>query len=266
MDWNPELIEEVRKNRPLVHHITNVVTVNDCANITLSCGGAPVMADAPEEAADMTRLASALVLNIGTLNADQVETMIRAGKAANEKGIPVVLDPVGAGATTFRTETAKRLLDRIRICLLKGNAGEIATLAGGSAQVRGVDSERVEGEIRALAAKAAREWDVTVVVTGKRDLITDGSRWAEISNGHPLMGSITGTGCMGASVLAAFAAVSPDPTRAAVSALASYGVAAEQAAMQANGPASFRTALFDALAALKGETVRERARVDEGRL
>ncbi|EGK12556.1 hydroxyethylthiazole kinase [Desmospora sp. 8437] len=263
MNWNPDLIQEVRKRRPLVHQITNEVTVNDCANITLCCGASPVMAHALEEVAEMAGLASALVLNIGTLSADQVESMIQAGRSANEKGIPVVLDPVGAGATSFRTETAQKLLEQVRITHLKGNAGEIATLAGEKAQVRGVDSGDVDN-IRTIAVQAAKEWGLTVVVTGEKDVITDGTVWAEVANGHPLMGAVTGTGCMCAPVVAAFAAAAKEPMLAAVSAMTTYGIAAEQAAESAKGPGSFRQALFDALYSLDGAAVREYARVDWG--
>ncbi|MFD1435791.1 hydroxyethylthiazole kinase [Kroppenstedtia eburnea] len=263
LNWNPDLIQEVRKRRPLVHQITNEVTVNDCANITLSCGASPVMAHAPEEVAEMAGWASTLVLNIGTLHAPQVEAMIQAGRSANKKGIPVVLDPVGAGATSFRTETAKKLLERIRISHLKGNAGEIATLAGERAQVRGVDSGHVD-DIRTIAIKAAKKWGLTVIVTGEKDIITDGVKWAEVSNGHFLMGTITGTGCMCAPVVAAFAAVSKEPVSAAVSAMTTYGIAAEQAAESAKGPGSFRWKLFDALHSLDGAAVREYAQVEWG--
>ncbi|QKG85323.1 hydroxyethylthiazole kinase [Kroppenstedtia pulmonis] len=266
MNGNLTLIEEVRKQCPLVHQITNVVTVNDCANITLSCGASPVMADAPEEVAEMARLASALVLNIGTLKVEQVDAMIQAGISANEKGIPVVLDPVGAGATTLRTRTTKKLLEEVRIAYLKGNAGEIATLTGERAEVRGVDSGHVGIDIRTLAINAAKKWDLTVIVTGEKDVITDGAMWAEVSNGHPLMGAITGTGCMCAPVVAAFAAVSKEPMTAAISAVTTYGIAAEKAATMAKGPGSFRQGLFDALYSLDGDTIKEYAKVEWGRV
>lgn len=264
MNWNPSFIEEVRQKQPLVHHLTNFVTVNDCANITLSCGASPVMADAPEEVTEMAGQASALVLNIGTLNANQVEIMVRAGRSANEKGIPVVLDPVGAGATPFRTQAAKKLLERVQISHLKGNAGEIATLAGEWAEVRGVDSGHV-ADIQSVATKAAKKWGLTVIVTGEKDIITDGVLWAEVSNGHFLMRTVTGTGCMCASVVAGFAAVSKDPMSAAVSAMATYGIAAEQAGESAKGPGSFRWKLFDALYSLNGRDVSKYARVNGGR-
>lgn len=264
MNHSFDLIEKVRGQRPLIHHITNVVTVTDCANITLCCGASPVMANATEEVADMARLASALVLNIGTLDAAQVETMIQAGRAANEKGIPIILDPVGAGATPFRTQVANRLLQELQISYLKGNAGEIATLAGMEAEVRGVDSGTVKTDLRLLATQTAQKWNTLVVVTGEKDVISDGQRWVKVSNGDPLMATITGTGCMSASVLASFASVAEEPLTAATSAMVSYNVAAEQAASSARGPASFRRGLLDALFSLDSATIQEHAQVEWG--
>lgn len=265
MNQSFDRIEKVRALRPLIHHITNVVTVTDCANITLSCGAAPVMAHASEEVTDMAHLASALVLNIGTLDTAQVERMIQAGKAANKKGIPIILDPVGAGATPFRTQVAQKLLEQLHISYLKGNAGEIATLTGMEAEVRGVDSGTVKADLRLLAIQAAQKWNTLVVVTGEKDVISDGRKWAVVSNGDPLMATITGTGCMSASVLASFAAVAEEPLTAATSAMVSYGVAAEQAASSARGPASFRTGLFDALFSLDSTTIKEHAQVEWGK-
>src|SRR5512136_2842012 len=169
-----DLLARVREKRPLVHHITNYVTVNDCANITLCAGGAPVMADAPEEAAEMAAIASSLVLNIGTLNAAQIESMILAGRMANERGIPIILDPVGAGATRFRTDTIKRLLDELEITVLKGNAGEIGVIAGVEAVVRGVDSYGLAGDPVMIAGDLAKKLGITVAVSGATDIVTDG--------------------------------------------------------------------------------------------
>src|SRR5512145_1187129 len=164
-----DLFACVREKRPLVHHITNYVTVNDCANITLCAGGAPVMADAPEEAAEMTAIAGALVLNIGTLNAAQVDSMILAGRMANRRGIPVILDPVGAGATCYRTETTRRILEEVEIAVLKGNAGEIGVIAGVEAVVRGVDSYGLAGEPLMIASGLAKALHCTVAVSGATD-------------------------------------------------------------------------------------------------
>jgi hydroxyethylthiazole kinase len=256
-----EVFAGVREKRPLVHHITNYVTVNDCANITISAGAAPVMADAPEEVCEMVTFAGALVLNIGTLNKGQIESMLLAGGMANDRQIPIVLDPVGAGATRFRTESAQRLLDELKITILKGNAGEIGILAGAEAFVRGVDSQGVTGDPSRIAQNFAKESGVTVVISGPTDIVTDGRRILLVENGHPMMGSISGTGCMAASVTGAFAAVTDDPVIASAAALAAFGIAGERAAAGARGPYSFKTALFDQMAALKPEDLLSDAKI-----
>jgi hydroxyethylthiazole kinase len=256
-----EVFACVREKRPLVHHITNYVTVNDCANITISAGAAPVMADAPEEVCEMVTFAGALVLNIGTLNKGQIESMLLAGGMANDRRIPIVLDPVGAGATRFRTESAQRLLDELKITILKGNAGEIGILAGAEAFVRGVDSQGVTGDPSRIAQHFAKESGVTVVISGPTDIVTDGRRILLVENGHPMMGSISGTGCMAASVTGAFAAVTDDTVIASAAALAAFGIAGERAAAGARGPYSFKTALFDQMAALKPEDLLSDAKI-----
>jgi len=247
----PELLERVRMKRPLVHHITNYVTVNDCANITIATGAAPVMADAVEEVCEMVTCAGALVLNIGTLNKGQIESMLLAGGMANDRQIPVILDPVGAGATWFRTKSAQRLIDDLKITILKGNAGEIGILAGAEAHVKGVDSHGVTGDLEKIARNFAKRAGMTVVVSGATDIVTDGNRILLVENGHPMMGGISGTGCMAASVIGAFASVTDDPVIASAAALAAFGIAGEKAARYARGPGSFKTALFDEMAALK---------------
>lgn len=256
-----DLFARVREKRPLVHHITNYVTVNDCANITLCAGGSPVMADAPEEAAAMAAIASSLVINIGTLHASQIESMILAGRTANERSIPVVLDPVGAGATRFRTETAQRLLEELEITVLKGNPGEIGIIAGVEAEVRGVDSCGMNGDPLMIARRLAKSLGITVAVSGPTDIVTNGKQTLLVENGHTLMGSISGTGCMAASVTGAFCAVSKEPVTAAAAALAAFGIAGERAATVAHGPFSFRMALFDELANLTPQDLAAGARI-----
>lgn len=255
------LFSRVREVRPLVHHITNYVTVNDCANVTLSVGAAPVMADAPEEVAEMAGMADALVLNIGTLSSAQVEAMLLAGQAANACGIPVVLDPVGAGATRFRTATALRLLDGLQIAALKGNAGEIGTIAGIQARVRGVDSAGIMGDPAEVCSRLAARLGCIVAMSGPVDVVSDGDRVAFVENGHPLMGAVSGTGCMAASVTGAFAAVADDRFAAAVAALAAFGLAGERAAERSVGPGSFRSGLLDALAVMEPSALAAGARV-----
>jgi hydroxyethylthiazole kinase len=256
-----DIFADVREKHPLVHHITNYVTVNDCANINIAAGGSPIMADAPEEVSEMVAVSGALVLNIGTLNKGQVESMILAGGMANDRQIPVILDPVGAGATRFRTNTALRLLDELKITILKGNAGEIGVLAGAEAKVKGVESCGMTGDPVRIARKFADLSGITVVISGATDIITDGKRVLLVENGHPLMGCISGTGCMAASLAGACAAVSDDPVIASATALAAFGLAGEKAAAYAHGPFSFKTALFDEMAALTPEELQSGARV-----
>jgi len=256
-----DIFSRARENHPLVHYITNYVTVNDCANITICAGGAPVMADAREEAGEMAGFAGALVLNIGTLNCGIIESMILAGKVANERKIPVILDPVGAGATRFRTESTRRLLDELTIAIIKGNAGEIGVLAGAEAKVRGVDSAGINGDPVAITRTFARDTGITVVMSGATDIVTDGKRVFLVENGHPMMSRISGTGCMATSVTGVCAAVEGDRVTAAATALVAFGLAGEWAAARSRSPGSFKPALFDAMAELTPEDVLTGARV-----
>jgi hydroxyethylthiazole kinase len=250
----------VRERRPLVHQITNYVVMNETANATLALGALPVMAHAREEVAEMARLAGALVLNIGTLSPHWVEAMLIAGRAANDAGVPVVLDPVGAGATAYRTDTAKRILDEVEVAVLRGNAGEVATLVGVEAEVRGVESITAADDAAAIARAAGSALGLVASVTGPVDHVSDGERSAAIANGHPLLARVTGTGCMSSAVTGCFLAVA-GPFEAAVGALAAFGVAGEEAARDAGGPGSFHVGLYDALAALDPETLDRKARV-----
>lgn len=257
------ILAAVRECRPLVHHITNSVTINDCANITIAVGAAPVMAEAPEEVAEMVTAAGALVLNIGTLTQEQVEPMLIAGRRANELGIPVILDPVGVGATAFRTETAWKLLDELDIAILKGNTGEIGVLAGAGGSVRGVDSAGIAGDPVETVQECARLTGTVVAMTGDVDIVADQRRVFLIENGDPMMERLSGTGCMVASVTGAFASVTDDHAFAAASALAAFGLAGERAASGARGPYSFRTALVDELFMLTRDGLIGGARIEE---
>jgi hydroxyethylthiazole kinase len=220
------------------------------------------MAHAREEVEEMAAIAGALVLNIGTLSPHWVDAMLLAGRVANERGIPVVLDPVGAGATTYRTETAKRLLDEVDIAVLRGNAGEVATLVGVDAEVRGVESIATGGDPADLARQAGRQLGLVASVTGVVDHVSDGETVIAIGNGHPLMAAITGTGCMSSALTGCFLAVNRDALLdAAAEALVAFGVAGEDAAQGAKGPGSFHVALYDALAALDPDTLDRRARI-----
>ena len=250
-----------RTKTPLVHHITNYVTVNDCANITICAGGAPVMAHAPDEVEEMVQYAGALVLNIGTLDQAQIESMLLVGKAAGRQDIPIILDPVGAGATTLRTDTARKLMAELPISVLKGNAGEIGVLAGVDARVRGVDSGGLSGDPVSIAREYAERSDMIVVMSGVTDIISDGKQVLLVENGHPMMGAISGTGCMAASVTGVFAASGKDLVTTSAAALATFGLAGERAATFAKGPGSFKVALFDAMALLTPDDLAQSARI-----
>jgi hydroxyethylthiazole kinase len=252
----------IRERKPLVHQITNYVVMNETANATLALGALPVMAHAREEVEEMATAAAALVLNIGTLSGPWVESMLAAGRAANGAGVPVVIDPVGAGATSYRTETARRLLDEIDVAVLRGNAAEIATLAGRAAEIRGVESVGTTDSAAELAREAARALGVVAAVTGAVDHVSDGERVLAIANGHPLLATITGSGCMSTAVTGCFVAVRPDaPLAAAAEALVAFGVAGEDAARSAKGPGTFHAALYDALYELDSTTVDALAKV-----
>jgi hydroxyethylthiazole kinase len=252
----------IRERKPLVHNITNYVVMNETANAILALGALPVMAHAREEVEEMAGLASALVINIGTLAPHWVDAMLLAGATASRRGIPVVLDPVGAGATTFRTETARRILDDVDVTVLRGNAGEIATLVGVEAEVRGVESIDAGGDPAQLARQAARTLGVVASVTGPVDHVSDGGRTLTVANGHELLAAVTGTGCMSSAMTGCFLAGKPDePLEAAAEALAAFGVAGEDAAVGARGPGTFHVNLYDALAALDPATLGERARI-----
>jgi hydroxyethylthiazole kinase len=254
-------LARLRERKPLVHQITNYVVMNETANATLAIGALPVMAHAREEVEEMVGLAGALVLNIGTLSPQWIDAMLAAGRTANERGVPVVLDPVGVGATRYRTDTARRILDDVEVAVLRGNAGEVATLVGIAAEVRGVESIGAGEDPGALAREAARALGLVAAVTGPVDHVSDGERTLAVANGHALLGSITGTGCMATAVTGCFLAVSGSPLEAAVEALVAFGVAGEDAAVGARGPGSFHVNLYDALAALDPETLDARANI-----
>lgn len=243
-----DVLRRLGEERPLVHHITNYVTVNLAANVTLCTGALPVMAHSTEEVEEMSGISSALVLNIGTLDERQVEAMLLAGKRVGERGIPIILDPVGAGATQLRTRAAERLLSELNVSAARGNAGEIATLAGLSAEVRGVES--LSGDAREAATLAARALGVTVAATGEIDYVSDGARTFAVENGHPLMGRIVGSGCASTAAIGCFAAAGGGDAETVSEALAYFGRAGELAAEKAHGPGTFEPRFLDALASL----------------
>jgi hydroxyethylthiazole kinase len=254
---------DVRERRPLVHQITNYVVMNETANATLALGALPVMAHAPEEVEELASIAGALVLNIGTLSRHWVDAMLLAGKAANAANVPVVLDPVGVGATTLRTDTAKRILSEVDVAILRGNSAEIAALSGIDAEIRGVEAIGAEAGNAAIARAAAERLGVVASVTGPVDHVADRARMLAVANGDPLLATITGSGCMSTALTGCFAAVRREsPLEAAAFALATLGVAGEDAARAAKGPGTFHAGLYDALYGLTRETLDERARIE----
>jgi hydroxyethylthiazole kinase len=256
------MLERVRAEKPLIHHLTNWVTIYDCANIVKVFGASPVMAHAREEAAEMAGIAGALVLNIGTLTSDLVEAMLLAAKAANQKGIPVVLDVCGAGATKFRDDKCFEILEKAKVDIIKGNASEVARIAGEDVQTKGVDAAKVEKNLAHLASDLAGKRSCTVVVTGVEDIVADSSRTLLVKNGHPMMANIVGTGCMATSMIGTFAAVEKDHALASAAGLACYEIAAEIAAKKAHGPGTFKVEIFDAAFNLDAATVDRKQKIE----
>lgn len=237
----------LRKDRPLVHNITNFVVMNSTANALLAIGAAPVMAHAVEEMADLVSIADALVINIGTLDPQWVEGMLSAGRAAREKGIPIVLDPVGAGATPYRTQTALEITASCKPTVLRGNPSEIMALVDSSVKTRGVDSTTTAGTALAAAKELAEQIKSVVVVSGSTDYITDGSTVLTVKNGHPLMARVTGLGCTASSICGAFSASVSDALHACASAMAVMGICGEIAAEKSDGPGTLQLHFLDAL-------------------
>ena len=256
-----ENLKKLRGKKPLIHNITNYVVMNNTANALLACGASPVMAHAQEEVAEMVSFASALVLNIGTLTPYWVDSMLKAGKRANELNVPIILDPVGSGATTLRTESAKRLLNELAISVVRGNASEVLSLAREGSRTKGVDALHAVDEAADAAKGLARELNTTLAITGPVDLITDGNRTYRVSNGHELMGYVTGTGCTATVITGAFLAVDNDAVQATTTALAYYGLAGEKAAAKAQAPGGFQTALIDALFTIDEKQLEQGARI-----
>ena len=250
-----EIMEGIRQERPLIHNITNMVAMNDSANIILAIGGLPIMAHAQEEVKEMVRAAGALVLNIGTLTSEQIDSMIAAGEEANSLKKPVVLDPVGAGATYLRTESALRLQEKVKIDIVRGNYAEISVLAGLKGNIKGVESVGREKNSVEVARSLACKHNQVAVITGEKDIVTDGKTGLEISNGSPMLRTITATGCMVTSLIATFAAVCDDYVLASAGALVCFGLAGERAVVKAKGPGSFKMNLFDEVYNLNEEII-----------
>lgn len=255
-------LESVRRQSPLVHNITNFVVMNSTANALLAVGASPVMAHAPEEVEEMVGLAGALVLNIGTLSEDWVASMRLAAKAALARRVPIVLDPVGAGATRLRTDVSRALLREARPSVLRGNASEILAVAGDGGGARGVDARHGSGSALEAAIGLARDHDCVVTISGEVDLIVGRGAQYAVANGHALMPRVTGLGCACTALIGAFAAVTESPLAAAAHAMAVMGVAGELAGHRAEGPGSFHVHLLDALYGMTEQDLRERLRLE----
>jgi hydroxyethylthiazole kinase len=255
-------LEKIRADAPLVHNITNYVVMNTTANALLSLGASPVMAHAVDEVEEMVGLASALVINIGTLSAPWVEAMFKAAGAARRKGIPLVVDPVGAGATGLRTETARRLLVEGRPTIVRGNGSEIRALLEAKGETKGVDS-RHDAEAALDAARTiSQAQGCAISISGPVDVIVRDRDVIRVANGHPMMAKVTGLGCTATALTGAFAAVNPDALRAAAHAMAVMGIAGEIAAGRASGPGSFQMHFLDALYLLDEDDIGSRLRVE----
>jgi hydroxyethylthiazole kinase len=261
------ILETVQAKNPIVHHMTNYVTANDSANIVLALGGSPVMADDPMEAPEMTEISSALVLNLGTLSETRVEAFLLAGQKANERGIPVVLDPVGAGVTALRNQALERIMSTLTLSVIRGNQSEIRRLYGMDTAARGVDSadHSLEGLPQIVAALAKR-LSCTIAVTGEVDIVSDGCRGFRIENGCSLLSRITGTGCMTSSLTALCCGTGADPLYAALTGIGIMGIAGEKAAhalKAGEGLGSFKMRLMDAVSTMTAADLRERGKIYE---
>ena len=261
-----ENLRAVRKSKPLVHHITNFVVMELTANVTLHVGGSPVMAHSLQEVKDMAKLATCLNLNMGTLEPDWVEAMLLAGKEANSRGIPVVFDPVGNGATPYRTETASKIASDVKLSVLRGNGGEIGIFAKVGGDVKGVDSFGGPEQPAQVAKALAKERGFVVAITGPTDYVSDGERVFAIKNGHKYLSQLTGTGCSATTAISCFVGANKaDVCMATVAALSFFGAAAEKAAMDGTtkGPASFKVNFHDTLATMSVEEFVSLVKVEE---
>ena len=269
-----ELLNNIKVKNPLVHHITNYVTVNDCANITLAIGASPVMADDINEVREMVSISSSLVINIGTLNSRSVESMIEAGKRANELNIPVILDPVGVGATNYRTETAKRIISEIKLAVIRGNLSEIKTLYGTQTKTKGVDSIEIDSSCgdeflkeKEMASILASRLNTVIAITGARDVITDGETIYSVDNGHKIMSKVTGTGCMCTSLIGSYLGAGGNNLIAAVAGIVSMGIAGEVAFAgldkNIDGTGTLKVNMLDVIYNLSEDVIMKRSKINE---
>lgn len=254
--------EKVKNKSPLIHNITNYVVMNSSANILLAAGASPVMAHAVEEASEMVSYADALVLNIGTLSNEWVDAMIMAGKTANRKNIPVILDPVGSGATAYRTETVKKILSEVNVNVLRGNISEIFSLTNESIKTRGVDSaiNEISDEIIECAKEISIKTESVVAISGEKDLVTNGKQILVVENGTPLMTRVTGMGCGLSAVIGAFCSVcEKDIIKACACGFAYYGICGEMASSISKNPGSFYVNFLDSLYSVTKEQLDQKS-------
>jgi len=268
------IFKNVQKTKPLIHHITNYVTVNDCANIQIACGGSPIMADCIDEMQDMSNICSGLVLNIGTLNKTQIESMLFAGKSYGNQNKPIILDPVGCGATTLRTETTFKLIDELKLSVIRGNLSEIKTIYNKTGNTKGVDVAEEDlinldtTSIIKMASNLATKLNSIIVITGQIDIISDGKDTYIVKNGNPAMANVSGTGCMLTSILGAYVASNPEnPTTACAVATALIGLAGEKANSYVEknnlGNASLRVGIIDAISNMTSNDLIEGIKIEK---
>lgn len=261
-----EILEQNRNMQPMVHCMVNLVTANDCANLALASGASPIMAQDPEEVAQVTAVCDGLVLNLGTPSPRKIQALLLAGETAKKRGLPIVLDPVGVGCSDFRRQAAQNILTQACPTVIRGNASEIRTLLLGTMARRGVDAENVTEDHMALAKGLAQETGAVVVLSGDVDIVTDGTTSYRVRNGHPMMRTVTGTGCQMSVLIGAYAAANPDrPLLAALAGVCAFGLCG-QIAFDRLGPldgnASYRNYLIDGLYRLTGEALEEGAKYE----
>lgn len=255
-------VEDIRRLSPVVHNITNYVVMNTTANAILAIGASPVMAHAMEEMDEMVGIASALVVNIGTLSREWVKAMFKAAERASARGIPVVLDPVGAGATSYRTETAREFIQTFRPSIIRGNASEIMSVFEDAGKTKGVDSTEASHDAVSAGRGISRTYGSAVCISGETDYIVAGEKTIKVANGHPLMTRVTGLGCTATALCGAFAAVNGDYAQAAAHAMAVMGIAGEMAADGASGPGSLQMRFLDILYGMKSADINKRIKIE----
>ncbi|AOR25077.1 hydroxyethylthiazole kinase [Clostridium taeniosporum] len=265
-----ELLDDVRNKKPLVHNITNYVTVNDCANILLAIGASPIMADDIKESADITKISNALVINIGTLNERTIKSMIVSGKKANELNIPVVFDPVGAGASEFRNSITKKILEEIKINILRGNMSEVKFISGLKSTTKGVDAS--ESDMKSgneeginIAKNLANKLNCIVAITGITDIVSDGECTVMLENGTKMLSNVTGTGCMSSALIGGFCGAGNDYFIGAIAGIISMGIAGEVSFEKSEkiGLGSFRVGIIDAISNMNSDIIVNMAKVQE---